>query len=152
YPTAPTITRTTTTTAHTVNATVPRRSEGVADERQHPPRIQDGEPRDEGRDRHGLVSQGGVEPDSADSADIATGGPGLLEHRQIEKVRARDHQEDDFPIERRAVDVLVRLPDEEQHPGDEIDAEAQHAPRQQPMQVRKRDSLHYPEYPQVHGQ
>ena len=43
-------------------------------------------------------------------------------------------------------------PDEEHHAGDEIGAEAQHAPRQQPMHVRKRHLPHHAEDPQVHGQ
>ena len=48
--------------AHTVNATVPQRSEGVADEGKHPSPIQHGEPREEGQDGHGLVGEARVPP------------------------------------------------------------------------------------------
>src|SRR5262252_5161113 len=121
--------------------------EGLPKERKHSTRIQHREPRKNRRDRHRLVGK----------ARLETGitfllAPGLAEDCQIEKVCARDHQENNLPVERRTRDVLPGLADEEEHPGDEIGAEAQHAPWQQTMDFRKGSLFYDPEYPQVHGQ
>ena len=68
-----------------------------------------------------------------------------------DEIRAGDHQEHDLPVERVARRT-ARLPDEEEHAGDEIGAKTEHAPRQQAMHVRERHLLHHAEDPQIHGQ
>ena len=79
--------------------------EGFSEKRKHSTCIQHCEPHRNGRDRHRLVGQARLEPGFA----ALRAPPSLAENRQIEKVHAGNHQENDLPVERRTRGVLITI-------------------------------------------
>ena len=78
--------------------------------------------------------------------------PCLLEHGQIEEVRAGDHQERDLPVERRVIHVLPGCPMTNSIPVMRLAPKPSMPHGSRPMHVAERHVLHRPEDPQVHRQ